>query len=103
MFKSKKDRFKQNVQDAIIQSYDTIGKSVVGVVKNEAPVISGKLRDGVDYVIEDDGLYIFDDVDYAPLVEFGTYRMRANPFMRRGIFKSVENIRKIIMHTMGVK
>lgn len=59
--------------------------------KVRCPVDTGRLRNGIQSDIttgpgasEVVGV-IFDDVDYAPFVEFGTRHMRARPFLRPGM------------------
>ena len=104
MFQSRKDKFKAELQQTITSSYDQIGETVVEVVKDEADSFkrTGNLMNSTDYKVEE-GVYIYNTADYATYVEFGTYKSRANPFMRRGIYKSITQIRKIISDNMGVK
>ncbi len=58
-------------------------------IEQEAPVQSGKLRRSIKRsgVREDvDGRYVlvWPSAFYAHMIEFGTHKMRANPFMARG-------------------
>lgn len=59
---------------------------VEGAAKRACPVDTGRLRSSITHDLERDakGLVAFvgTDVDYAPHVEFGTFRMRAQPFLR---------------------
>jgi HK97 gp10 family phage protein len=59
--------------------------------RKRCPVDTGRLRQGIQTDI-DTGAgasecvgVLFDDVDYAPFVEFGTRYMRAQPFLRPGM------------------
>lgn len=51
--------------------------------KQRAPVDTGRLRNSIAHEIHEGGLNaeIGSNVDYAPFVEFGTRRMRAQPYL----------------------
>lgn len=59
--------------------------------RKRCPVDTGRLRRGIETDINTgEGASevvgeLFDDVDYAPFVEFGTRYMRAQPFLRPGM------------------
>jgi len=59
--------------------------------KARCPVDTGRLRNGVQTELDtgeahsDVQMVLFDDVPYAPFVEFGTRFMRAQPFLRPGL------------------
>lgn len=56
---------------------------VEGQAKNRAPVDTGALKNSISTEFEDNGLtgIIAPHVEYATLVEFGTRRMSAQPYM----------------------
>lgn len=49
------------------------------------PVRTGKLRAGIQSEVDGDEGRLWDDVEYAPHVEFGTRHMNARPFLRPGM------------------
>jgi HK97 gp10 family phage protein len=59
--------------------------------RKRCPVDTGRLRRGIETDIDTGGAHsdvtgvLFDDVPYAPFVEFGTRYMRAQPFLRPGM------------------
>lgn len=65
-----------------------MGKYGQLTIKDETPVLSGKLQKSVSYKVENEDLYFYSLLPYAPYVEFGTFVMAANSFMKRGIYKS---------------
>ena len=82
---SLEDRGKKAESAALRRAGDVIQEAV----KREAPVRSGELRDSIKRsgVREDsEGKYVlvWPSKYYAHMVEFGTVKMRANPFMGRG-------------------
>lgn len=70
---------------------DRLGDLAVREAKARCPVDTGRLRNGVQSDIDtgmgssDATLLIYDDVPYAPYVEFGTRHSRAQPFLRPGM------------------
>ena len=48
-------------------------------------VDTGRLRASISHTHDDDSAYIGTNVEYAPYVELGTYRMEPRPFLRRAI------------------
>lgn len=48
-----------------------IGETAVGYAKNDTPVDTGRLRNSEDYKVEEDGVYIGTNVEYAPYIELG--------------------------------
>lgn len=48
-------------------------------------VDTGRLRASISHAHDDDSVYIGTNVEYAPYVELGTYRMEPRPFLRRAI------------------
>lgn len=59
---------------------------VDAAAKRLCPVDTGRLRSSIGWRLAVDGrglaAFVGTDVSYAPHVEFGTYRMRAQPFLR---------------------
>lgn len=59
--------------------------------RKRCPVDTGRLRRGIETDIDTGAGHsecvgvLFDDVPYAPFVEFGTRHMRAQPFLRPGM------------------
>jgi hypothetical protein len=70
-----------------------IGRESVDVVKDLAPVDTGKLRDSVGYKIDrEDGtwvVHVYFDKFYGMFKEFGTAKLAATPFLRPGVLKVI--------------
>lgn len=80
------DLFKRNIQ----QGLDAAQKPVVQSIKEETPVRTGVLKEGTQSKQERfDRVLVENDIEYAPYVELGTYKQAANPFFKRGLFKSL--------------
>lgn len=67
-------------------------------INNEAkilcPVRTGNLRASITYVHLDKFVWaVGTNVHYAPYVEFGTYRMRAKPYLRPAFEKVAQKLK----------
>jgi HK97 gp10 family phage protein len=72
--------------------------------RDQAPVRTGELRDSIGVVPGPDrgSAFVVATANHAAPVEWGTYKMSANPFMRRSIAMCREGIRRIIArHVSG--
>jgi len=65
-----------------------VARNIEAESKRYCPVDTGRLRSSITSTLgkDDEGLYGIcgTDVEYAPHVEFGTTRMSAQSFLRRG-------------------
>lgn len=67
-----------NNADEIISAFNrqvelglkAIGQKAEGYAKADCPVDTGRLRDSISNAIQEDGVYIGTNVEYAPYVEF---------------------------------
>lgn len=57
-----------------------VGNYGVSVARANSPVRTGRLRDGNQMEVSDTTLKLFNDVEYAGIVNGGSSRQRAQPF-----------------------
>lgn len=89
--------FAQAFKAAIAQSLEDIGSEIAEDVASVAPVDTGALRESTDYNIETaTSVAIGSQVDYAPAVELGTSRQRAQPYIRDTFARSSELVSDIV-------
>lgn len=69
---------------------------VQGEAINLAPVKTGNLRGSIDFSIEDVIAIVGTNVEYAPYVEYGTYKMDAQPFLFPALINNRDNINQIM-------
>lgn len=60
------------IQEQIEQLAPKIAEKIIYRVKRRTPVRSGRLRDGWNSSITPSKIIIYNDVDYAPYIEYGT-------------------------------
>ena len=61
---------------------EEIGLVAEGYAKRLCPVDTGNLRNSITHTRDKSAAYIGTNVEYAPYVEMGTSRTRAQPFLR---------------------
>lgn len=71
-------------ESAIDVALEKIGLLAEGYAIKKCPVDTGNLRGSITYEVDTDGnaVYIGTNVEYAPYVELGTSRQKAQPFLR---------------------
>lgn len=84
----------------VAQALDSVGLLAVGNVKALTPVDTGNLRDSIDYIVDDKSVTIGTNVEYAPYVEFGTSRQKAQPYLLPGIENNLGAYQEIINQTL---
>ena len=76
------EEFKSALQNAIERGLEAIGVTAEGYAKEDCPVDTGNLRNSISHAIKDKEVYIGTNVEYAPYVELGTFKMDARPFLK---------------------
>lgn len=59
-------------------------------------VDTGRLRGSISHAHDEDSAYIGTNVEYAPYVELGTYRMAARPFLRNAVSNYADEYKKLL-------
>ena len=90
--------------EIVIQSaYAQIEKSLKSVAltaekyaKRDCPVDTGRLRSSITHETDKTTAYIGTNVEYAPYVEMGTSRMRAQPFLEPAVEQHLSEYKEMI-------
>lgn len=64
--------------------------------KQKCPVDTGRLRSSITHKTDKDTAYIGTNVEYAPYVEGGTSRMRAQPFLEPAMAEHLSEYKETI-------
>lgn len=70
----------------------TAGLLLEGAAKNNAPRDLGTLIGSIRSRNDDETATVFTPLEYAPYQEYGTRKMRAQPYMRPALDKNRKNI-----------
>jgi HK97 gp10 family phage protein len=80
------------IEDQINAGLDEAGNEIVIYAQQIVPVRSGRLRNSIGYTVADGTLTIYATAPYAAYVEFGTRRMKSEPYIRPAIDAYVQAI-----------
>ena len=79
------DLSKKEIQNAVFESVKATATKVSNVAKQIVPVDTGRLKSSIqisNLVERPASAEVGTNVEYAPFVEFGTSRQRAQPYLR---------------------
>ena len=96
-------KYKSNANQ-VIKHYDKgiknwlsdCGDVGLKVITKETPVRTGELKSNNKVEKEDRSVTWYNNTEYASYVELGTYKMFSNPFMRRGLLKSIKTFTSLL-------
>lgn len=99
----KNDNLENEIKETIKTGLTASAIFVQGVSKELAPVRDGILRDSITYDVDENKARISSPVEYAPYQEFGTSKMKAQPYLRPSVYGNVKKIQAIIANYMRKK
>ena len=78
------------------RSLEIIGLTAEKYAKEITPVDTGRLRNSITHEVDGKDVYIGSNVEYAPHVEYGTIRQKAQPFLRPAATDHASTYKQII-------
>lgn len=69
-------------KSAVERGLEAVGLQAEGYAKMECPVDTGNLRNSITHTSDGEAAYVGTNVEYAPYVEYGTSKTKAQPFLR---------------------
>ena len=102
----KQDNAKQvaaGIESAVDAALEKIGLLAEGYAIKKCPVDTGHLRGSITHEVDFDGgaVYIGTNVEYAPYVELGTSRQKAQPFLRPAASEHGAQYRQVLKKALG--
>ena len=93
---------KEALQDALLRGLKGCGLAAEGYAKGRCPVDTGRLRASIGHALDEEGLtvYVGTNVQYAPHVELGTHRQRAQPYLRPAVARHMSVYRAILKQAL---
>lgn len=91
-----KDEILKQLGSRVPMVLEKLGLVAEGYAKRLCPVDTGRLRNSITHTVRGNTVYIGTNVDYAPYVEMGTSRTRAQPFIRPAIVDNRDEYRRIV-------
>lgn len=97
-FESNLKEVENALEQAISRALFKVGAFVETEAKTVVPVDTGRLKNSIEHQENSSEQYteIGSKVEYAPYVETGTYKMKAQPYLRPAIERNKSQIKSII-------
>lgn len=94
---SNADAFKDGLRDVLPKILESWGIVAEGYAKLNCPVDTGRLRNSITHERDDEEgqVQIGTNVEYAPYVEYGTSRMKAQPYLEPAILDNISEYQDI--------
>lgn len=91
------------IDSAIGVALEKIGLLAENYAARKCPVDTGNLRGSITHAVDagDNAVYIGTNVKYAPYVELGTSRQKAQPFLRPAASEHVAQYRRVLKRALG--
>lgn len=91
------------IDSAIGVALEEIGLLAEGYAAEKCPVDTGHLRGSITHEVDSggDAVYIGTNVEYAPYVELGTSRQKAQPFLRPAASEHGAQYRQVLEKALG--
>lgn len=91
-------QFVDAMKYSAMRALETCGLTAEGYAARLCPVDTGNLRNSITHLVQSDepAAYIGSNVEYAAYVELGTYKMKAQPYLKPAIADHVNQYKQII-------
>lgn len=91
------------IDSAIGTALEEIGLLAENYAAKRCPVDTGNLRGSITHEVDagDNAVYIGTNVEYAPYVELGTSRQKAQPFLRPAASEHGAQYRQVLEKALG--
>jgi HK97 gp10 family phage protein len=86
------NKLKSNKQSAL----EAIGESCKNNMDKNVPVDTGNLKSHNKYQVSNDEVKLINDCEYAGYIEFGTRKMRSQPFFKSSALNNIGELTNIV-------
>lgn len=96
------DRFLIQLDSNNTKALNDIGNFCLNKMDELAAVDTGYMRSRNKKEVKSNQLILSNDCEYAIHQEYGTYKMKAQPFMRPSAFNYINDIKRILLNDLKV-
>ena len=94
--KDNTDEVLRALQTAKQRALEAIGLQAEGYAQLLAPVDTGRLRNSITHkVVDEDSVAVGTNVEYAIYQEFGTSKMKAQPYLKPAVMNHIDEYKRI--------
>ena len=103
IYTSNKAQVEGSVKQAIARALEICGGTAEGYAKELCPVDTGNLRNSIAHAqVSENTERVGSNVHYAPYVELGTRKMRAQPYLRPAVENHRDEYANIIKSELNI-
>lgn len=73
-----------------------VNKLVYDTPPSDSYIRTGRLKNSITHAVVENSAYIGTNLEYAPYVELGTYRMKPRPFLKNAIINHQDDYKRIV-------
>lgn len=102
-FEIKSDNIQQAIKDKderVERALVQIGLMMERYAQSICPVDTGRLRSSITNDHDDTSVIVGTNVEYAPYVEYGTSRQRAQPYLKPSVQDHLDEYKSIIENSL---
>ena len=99
--KDNSDAVRSAAESRIQVALEAVGLTCERKAKELAPVDTGNLRGSLTHLVDDTTVYIGTNVEYGKYQELGTYKMKAQPFLRPAVVDNIGEYKRIIQANLS--
>ena len=99
-FKDNSEQVLSAMEKAIKNGLEAIGLTAEGHAKKETPVDTGRLRNSISHVTDEDAAYIGTNVEYAPYVELGARGRQGKHMLQRAATEHSDEYKRLMEDSM---
>lgn len=93
--------FRREMSSRISAALEKCGLVAEGYAKRLCPVDTGNLRNSITHTQSGNTEYIGTNVEYAPYVEMGTTRTRAQPYLMPAVVNHADQYKRIVKESLN--
>lgn len=94
-------KFKRQLDENQRAALELVGEFIKGKMDIYVAVDTGYLKSRNAWNVLQNELYVHNDCPYGKYQEYGTYKMRAHPFMRPAVYNHMREIKEILEMGFG--
>lgn len=94
-FTDNSEKVMNALKQAKSNALEAIGITAEKYAKEKTPVDTGRLRNSISHAKDDDSAYVGSNVEYAPYVELGTAKQKANHMLQQAAQNHTSEYKKL--------
>ena len=99
-FENNFGKYTKAIQDGITKSLNEFGEVAENEAVRRVPVDTGELRDSIGHTVNKNELLIGAEAEHAPVIELGSSKSKAQPFLKGSVVDNVGELKDIVDRNM---